>query len=393
MEEGYVIIWPWDESIWLRVNNGETDVGTYTMTPTVEGADNFDLKFVNDELKITPAPITVKTYGTEKTYDGAPIGPENTAVPISGLIGTDAYYVYGTCTGAATELVDVGETDNGYELYWNDVDSSNYEIVEDLGKLKIEPATLTVTTGSAEKVYDGEPLTDSYATITGFVNDETATVTATGSQTVVGTSVNTYKITWGSAKSGNYTIDEHLGTLEVIEEGVSLSGDSLMPADDPGGDAVEVAEDSAAEQSDKPSDEPAAEAAGDSENGTDEDPSEGPPEAALDETAEKTTDDVICDIAGDDAGASVDEPGGNTDESPGEEVAKGSPEAISGEARENAAGDDFKEIAGRATEAAADESGGKADERSVAEAVKGPSGEVSGSSEPKAYPENQSLIN
>ena len=62
-----------------------------------------------------------------------------------------------------------------------------------------------------------QPLTAA-GTITGFVNDETATFTTTGSQTAVGDSKNTYSIDWnGTAKQSNYTINETIGTLVVTE--------------------------------------------------------------------------------------------------------------------------------------------------------------------------------
>ena len=82
---------------------------------------------------------------------------------------------------------------------------------------KITPAQLTVTTPSANKVYDGAALTAAGATITGLVNGETATVVANGSQTAVGFSQNGYAITWGTAKASNYTINAILGTLTVTE--------------------------------------------------------------------------------------------------------------------------------------------------------------------------------
>lgn len=80
----------------------------------------------------------------------------------------------------------------------------------------ILPAEIGVTTGSATKAYDGTPLTQADGTITGLVNNETATVNPSGSQTYVGSSENGYAIDWGTAKAGNYTIKtESLGTLTV----------------------------------------------------------------------------------------------------------------------------------------------------------------------------------
>ena len=85
------------------------------------------------------------------------------------------------------------------------------------GSIKINPATLTVTTPDATKVYDGEPLTAA-GSITGFVNGETATFTTTGTQTAVDSSDNTYSIVWdGSAAESDYTISETVGTLTVTE--------------------------------------------------------------------------------------------------------------------------------------------------------------------------------
>ena len=82
---------------------------------------------------------------------------------------------------------------------------------------QITPATLTVTTPDKDKVYDGQPLT-AEGTIRGFVNEETATFTTTGSQTEVGSSKNTYAIVWNdTAKETNYTVSEVLGTLTVKE--------------------------------------------------------------------------------------------------------------------------------------------------------------------------------
>ena len=83
---------------------------------------------------------------------------------------------------------------------------------------QITPKALTVTTDSASKVYDGTALTAG-GRIEGLVNGEEVTFKATGSQTSVGSSANTYSLVWDkTAKEGNYTIDkEDLGTLTVTQ--------------------------------------------------------------------------------------------------------------------------------------------------------------------------------
>jgi surface protein len=135
----------------------------------------------------------------EKTYNGRAIEPE---VAITGLAqGTDYTVLYESNVNAGTGKITV----NGAGKYEG---QQTYEF-------EIAPATLTVTTPSAQKQYDGAALT-SAGTIEGFVNGETAEFVTTGSQTGVGSSSNSYAISWnGTAKQANYTISETVGTLEV----------------------------------------------------------------------------------------------------------------------------------------------------------------------------------
>ncbi len=85
------------------------------------------------------------------------------------------------------------------------------------GSLKINPAPLKVTTSSAEKVYDGKPLTAG-GKLEGLVNEtekNAVKFTVKGSQTEVGSSVNSYEIVWGNIKESNYSLTKVLGTLKV----------------------------------------------------------------------------------------------------------------------------------------------------------------------------------
>ena len=51
-----------------------------------------------------------------------------------------------------------------------------------------------------------------------FVHGEDATFTVTGSITEVGTTKNLYELVWdGSAKESNYTIDDTIGDLTIVE--------------------------------------------------------------------------------------------------------------------------------------------------------------------------------
>lgn len=118
----------------------------------------------------------------------------------------------GEFTAEMPQVTDVDDTDVIYIKAYN----ANYgEMTIDVNAT-VTPATLTVTTNSATKTYDGTPLTAT-GSIRGLVNGETVDFVVTGSRTAVGSSTNTYDLHWnnGTAKAGNYTIVEHLGTLTV----------------------------------------------------------------------------------------------------------------------------------------------------------------------------------
>ena len=88
----------------------------------------------------------------------------------------------------------------------------------DQGKLTISPRSLTITSGSDSKYYDGTPLTNDKITVTGdgFVNGEGATYKVTGSQTEVGSSKNTFDVIFkDNTKATNYVVEKKLGDLTV----------------------------------------------------------------------------------------------------------------------------------------------------------------------------------
>lgn len=78
---------------------------------------------------------------------------------------------------------------------------------------------VTLTSASAEKEYNGEPLTNDTVTAEGFVNGEGATYNVTGTQTEVGSSENNFTYTLNSnTKAGNYKITPNYGTLTVTKK-------------------------------------------------------------------------------------------------------------------------------------------------------------------------------
>ena len=195
---------------------------TYTLNEGTK-AKNYEITTEEGTLEVTPGKIadyvTLTPKDTEKVYDGTPLAAgEATAEDKNGGELKIEYSTDGenwtedfasiTATNVAdTKTVQVRVSGTNYEGY-----------VEGTETVTVTPAPLKVVTPNASKYYDGKPLTKE-GTLTGLVNDETATLNTTGTQTKIGRSDNTYELIWdGTAIEGNYTIEEEIGVLEVMPE-------------------------------------------------------------------------------------------------------------------------------------------------------------------------------
>ncbi len=173
--------------------------------------------------------VTIRGNSATFPYDGEAKTAEGYEVAkISSALYKEGDFAF---VGDAAHKVATGTDAGGYDMGLLPGDfentSANFSnvvfAIED-GQLTILPATLTVTTHGASKPYDGTALTAS-GEISGFVNGETASFATTGSQTLVGTSANSYAITWdGTAKESNYNVVEGaIGTLEVTPSRVTIN--------------------------------------------------------------------------------------------------------------------------------------------------------------------------
>ena len=180
------------------------ELGTLTVTETT------------DEIVATPASYTGvydgNAHGVSVTVTGLPKG-YSVKSAISYAQATDV-------TGDAPVVANVDELVI-VNAQGEDV-TANLNVQKGTGTIVITPATLTVTTPSASKAYDGCALT-AEGKVSGFVAGESATLVTTGSQTLVGTSNNTYELNWdGNANSANYEIVENIGTLEVTQSQAAI---------------------------------------------------------------------------------------------------------------------------------------------------------------------------
>ena len=204
--------------------------------PTTEGKYTINIKAKNPnytgtptttvEITVTPKPvITVIAKDAQKVYDGIALTMNDYTV--TGLKDGDdlTAVITGTITNAGSTSNKVGAvtvTRGGSSV------AGEYEINKIAGTLTVTKVPLTITTASDSKTYDGTALTAGGTISDGLVGTESATVSLTGKQTVVGSSKNTYdKIVWGTAKSSNYYIKEvNLGTLTVTPAEVTIKVDA-----------------------------------------------------------------------------------------------------------------------------------------------------------------------
>ena len=204
----------------------QTEVGSSSNTYSIEWngtakSSNYKISETVGTLTVTENEneIVVTTKHSSYTYDGLAHGTEVTVSNLPKGYSLEKAASSATATDVTTAIEATCDTLVIKNAEGKDV-TNNLKITKVPGSITITPATLTVTTPSANKVYDGSPLTAD-GTISGFVNNETATFTTTGSQTEVGNSKNTYSIKWnGTAKSTNYQISEAVGTLTVTQQSI-----------------------------------------------------------------------------------------------------------------------------------------------------------------------------
>ena len=204
----------------LNRETGE-DVGTYKILAIGDAAQgNYSVTYYPGTLTITAATRPEDKQLSVTSYEGVYDANDHTITVDNVLDGDVVEYSYDggeTWKANLNQYKDVTETTIKVR-----VTNANYDPnpVELEGTVKITPATLTVSTPTDTKVYEGTPLTAA-GTINGFVNGETATFTTTGSQTEVGSTANTYSLTWdGTAKESNYTVAEAIGTLTVTAQSI-----------------------------------------------------------------------------------------------------------------------------------------------------------------------------
>ena len=195
-----------------KITITDTSIDGYTLIPgqqtsmTIGTGENvLNLNYYKN-VTLTANSDTVTYDSKEHTvtgYTSAPEGVTFESVSASGS-GTDAN-TYNVTFGNNP----VGTYNNLY-----------YVAAANPGTLTINKRSVTLTSASASKVYDGTPLTKPEVTVggDGFVDGEGATSNVTGTITNVGETKNTFTYTLDEGtKATNYTITKTEGTLKITK--------------------------------------------------------------------------------------------------------------------------------------------------------------------------------
>ena len=216
------------------VTGSRTDVGesdntfTYTLNKGTK-ADNYTIEKTEGTLTVTPVTdeVIVTITGKTKTvtYDGKEHSIFGYDVTVSNALYNPKKDMQfnGIDEDMTAKGTDAGTSPMGLtaEDFTNISDNfSKVTFVVTDGYVKINPRTVTLTSETAGKTYDGTALTKPEVAVggDGFVDGEVTDIKATGSVTYVseGEVTNTITYTEGEKfKADNYTIEKNEGKLSI----------------------------------------------------------------------------------------------------------------------------------------------------------------------------------
>ena len=201
-----------------------TEAGTYQMHLTKDLFSNKNSNFKKVTFVVEDGSLTINRESIDDQKRITVTKPENSKY------NDEEHKNKPTVTDAETGKALVEDMD--YTLaYSDDVTNAGTVTVTVTGignyegsfevTYEITKRNVTLTSGSASKVYDKTALTNDTVTVSGegFAKDEGATYKVTGSQTEVGESKNTFKYELKSnTKASNYNITKELGNLIVTAQ-------------------------------------------------------------------------------------------------------------------------------------------------------------------------------
>ena len=223
----------------------QTDVGSVDNTPTItveravlnsEGKNvtaNYRSKSVVGKLTVEKREVVVRTLDASHVYDGNEFSSADFEI-------ADGYTLAGNdmlVPVLSEKITDVGSTKNRvmFEVHGADGTdlSHNYSIVLDAGELSVTKRDITVTTGSADKIYDATPLFCEKFTVENLVDGHEFSVTKHAELTDADECDNVLEGVVKTAdgktdKSDNYNIIWVYGTLTVSKRNITVKTGSTQ---------------------------------------------------------------------------------------------------------------------------------------------------------------------
>lgn len=218
-----------------------TNVGKYMMgltvadfTVTSGNYSNIRVVVVDGWLEITPASIeqyaTLTPQDVSKYYDGTPLAAGTaTAADSNGGELLVEYSVDGETWVTDPAGITALNVSDSKTLQVRASGSNYAGYLTGTQKVTINRRPVTLTSATAEKVYDGTPLTDGTVTVSemGFAQGEGADYSVTGSQLHKGFSANAFTYTLHeNTLEENYLIKTVPGTLTVTARPLTITAGS-----------------------------------------------------------------------------------------------------------------------------------------------------------------------
>ena len=223
------------ERAWSVTRNGTYVLTHTTYTNGVAGkVETATFVVTGKDVPFAEGDVTVSNYSNK--YDGVAHG-----IAVQSEIQGIAYR-YASGGRGATALPDGAVwsaepptiTDVGGMTVWCEIAAPGYITQTNSATVTITKRAVTLTSGDANKVYDGTALTkhEVAAGGDGFAPGEGASYAFTGSRTNVGESENTFSYTLNEGtKADNYAITTVPGTLTVTK--------AKYPGQEPGGSGIQ----------------------------------------------------------------------------------------------------------------------------------------------------------
>ena len=207
--------------------------GVVVSTETETAVGNYLVTTINGSLKVNPKKVTITAEDASKTYNGSALTQPEFKASALETGDTHTFTVLmtesSTITNVGTQSNVVATVDGVVVSTGIETEVGNYLVTTADGTLTINRKAVTITANSANKPYDGSPLTESgfetSALETGDTHTFTVVMTDDSTITNVGTKDNviatvdeTAVMTETETEVGNYLVKIVNGKLEITAD-------------------------------------------------------------------------------------------------------------------------------------------------------------------------------